>query len=1086
MSIGPGKPLTLKRIQQLADELRTAYEELVGGETVAAPAQIRAVVAEWSSDVLPAIDARIIRCHELVKRGLRDEAVGHALEEPDLFEAVKLLDLERFGRATYTSWMKAGQAAGLVGPVSPQLDKMADIEAARDQLVDLRPLLERWRRLNFQRAPLQSRIALLRELGKHDAAPQKHVWQTMLGDHESHRLMEIKAEIARLREQMSRERDADLERVEREAQQFLEELERDWDTLKPPPKLSDQARRLALEVKQRRVDATLDRLVPQLEEAYAGLATDRATAKETLRRLLKTWKAALADRGVVDPADPRLARVGPIIGYAELLGEHEALIAEVGHRVAERPVTLRSRIAWSDELSRMMDRIDDSATRLPTADVDPRRIGELSSRVADLADAVRREQGLRQFLSVAVVASLLVGIAFAAWSWYVLIQHLAEVKVALAECDDAVKRIERGEDVGDDLSNDWTTAVQRDTNVIAAIERVKDAKKKRTGTREMFAKQMETLSNTLTELQAAPRPDPLAPWPESFSRATTLLTGVRGPNIALTDADRAQLEQPGAMLRTKAKDYTAAADNAFEDRVRRIEADLATVAVMLADDPERAAAKLEETSAELTRLRSIAATAACPSAVEGYGSRKLVSDSVAEFVAADSKAANTLNGLRSRLELFAGLAARERQADRLLMEAKYAEYADFLRKIADDLGSGPVARDYNDVARNHATWQSLAEWRRFLESLVAPATLTAETAKALLEKLNSLSPEAKGLRDAKGAISWLKPALERVTESTPDKLEQLQSALTKILDGQHGEGVDGVVWTKDELPYPLYYCLLKDRPLAHQKKTIKYVSGRPDPQGNWPQKQLTFDPEIHDVTDSPQKLLALSCKKVMQSPPDGSAAVDRLAANVVMACAAGSPATGAGPNIDPCLQAILLRFLVKTACDGSPLLKKELAPLLTNVSAGTDARGKEIMLKGVDNEVFGAVLDPEKQDDGAWVRVNRERCAAFVKLAAREAEKAARFIDARELDVARRYKDLRHYQCVGRLRKLAEGGWAIGGGDPTARAGKQLFIAGGLRDDHRMLPCVECDAKGGIPPGSEVNGRAGEPVFIEIKSGKKG
>ena len=39
------------RTQKLVDELASAYQDLLGGDSIAAPAQIRAIVAEWSSDV---------------------------------------------------------------------------------------------------------------------------------------------------------------------------------------------------------------------------------------------------------------------------------------------------------------------------------------------------------------------------------------------------------------------------------------------------------------------------------------------------------------------------------------------------------------------------------------------------------------------------------------------------------------------------------------------------------------------------------------------------------------------------------------------------------------------------------------------------------------------------------------------------------------------------------------------------------------------------------------------------------------------------------------------------------------------------
>lgn len=1077
----------LKRIQSLADELRAAYEELVAGETIAAPAHIREAVAEWNNEVLPAIDARIIRCHELVRRGLRDEALGHAVESPDLFEAVKLLDLERFGRDTYASWMKASRAAGLNPPSPPQLDKMADLETARDRLTDLRPLLQQWRRMNFERSPLQSRIAMLRDIMRSDTDAESHVWRAMLDTHESHRLMEIKAQLARLREQVKQDVDGNSGQIDNDAHRLVSELEGDWATLKPPDELLDRGRRLIVKARQRRIDVTLTGLMPQLEAADAALATDREKAKDRLQLLLDAWKQAVAERGGIDPADPRLARVGHILAYAELIREHQGLMTEVSLLAAERPATLRPRIAWADELGRMMDRLDDVATRLPALDVDPRRIGEFSRRVADIADEVGRERAFRRILSGVAAAVLLISIAAAAWSVYAINVHRAAVREAVAECDAVMKRIATGEQVAPGLGAAWSAPVRREPQVIAALERVNAAEQKRAGGREAFEKQIADIRTAIAEIQVAPRPDPLAPWPEAFRIAANSLAAVRESGLAIRDEDRAKLEQPAATLRSRAQDFTAAADDAFEDRVRRLEADLAAIALVLPDDPIRAQAKLDDAAAELAKLRAIAATAACPSAAEGYGGRTLVSRSVAEMVAADSQVANVLNGLRARREVVAGLAARELQADRLLMDGEYAAYADAIRKIADDLGSGQIARDYAAAASNHASWQATADWGRLTDSIAPPAMIDAETAKELLDKLRSLGPEVASLHDAKEVTSWLKPTLERIAASSAADLKELQDAFIKILESQHGEMIDGVVWERDILPYPRYYCLLEDRPQPHENTSLKYVIGRPDAQKIWPKTKntLKFDPAIHEVADSPQKHLAIACKEVVLAPAK-SAAVDRLAASVVRACASQLRAAPKSPQIDPCLQAILVRFLVAKACEASPAMKAAMPKSLQFLDAGNEASGRQIMIKGIDNVAFTAALDPERQNEGQAIETYRKKCAAFLTTVAAEAQDASRQIEARELDITRRFEAMRTYRCVGRLRALSAGGWSISGGDPAIRAGKKLYVSGGPQNEFRMVPCVECDAEGCIPAGTQVNGRAGVPVFIEIQSGKKG
>ena len=1075
----------LAKIERLTEDLRAAYEALVGGETVAAPAELRAIIGEWATDVLPAIDARIAHCHALVRRGLCAEAVGLALEEPNLFEAVKLLDLDRFGRANHAAWLDAGQAAGLAGPAPPQLDKMADIEAARGRLDELRPLLERWRRLNFQRAPLRSRIELLRKIAEQDADDQSMVWHTMLRDHEAYRLMEIKATLDRVRERLNREREAaNDDVVEREVCECDEELRSQWSTLQPPDHLVERVTRLAVEVRQRRADAVLDRLLPQLEAAHGELARDRAAAKASLTRLADAWNGALAERGVIDPDDPRLGRVAAIVGYVTLFQEHESLAAEVGHRVAERPATLRARIAWADELGRMMDRIDDSATRLPPDDVEPRRIKDLSERVADIAEDVQREEWQRRALVVTTAAVVLVAVSTLAWGAFALRRHRTGVAIAVAACDEAVQSLSAGEDAYEPDEADWPDSVRRDPTVTASLDRVRAAVEKQAERRRAFAEVVSELGTALADLHSAPRPDPLSPWPDAFARATRLLADVRERQLAIMDEDRAKLEAPAAALRIKAKDFTAAADDAFEDRVHRIEADLKAVEVLLIDDAQRAQTRIDEAGTELDRLRGLASPAACPSAVEGYGGRRLVSDSVAALVAPDSKAAIAINGLRSRRETLSGIAARERQADVLLMDGKYAEYGDAIRRIADDLGTGTIARDYGDVARDHAQWQAITAWGRFVESLDELAEIPAAQAKELLDQLKGFGSEVTRMETFNTTKAWLEPALERAVESTPEKHAALKAACLPILEGVYGEQLDGMVWEKGVSTYPRYYCRLKERPLPDQKKPFAYVTGLPDAQRTWPENKGTFrfDADIHVVADSPQKRLAMMCKKVIEQERASATAVDRLAVDVALAGSGPVKPAPGEPPLDPCLQTMLLRFLLIRACDASPFLKDKLVRSHADMNAGPGPDGQVLMLKGVDNGVFGAVLDPEKQDSDAWVRANRAKCEAFVGRVAREAGEAERALEAREQDIARRLHGLVRYRCVGRLRKRAEGGWSITGGDPAIRAGQTVFVTGGVLRKYEMISRVECDGQGEIPAGRNVNARAGDPVFVAITS----
>lgn len=183
---------------------------------------------------------------------------------------------------------------------------------------------------------------------------------------------------------------------------------------------------------------------------------------------------------------------------------------------------------------------------------------------------------------------------------------------------------------------------------------------------------------------------------------------------------------------------------------------------------------------------------------------------------------------------------------------------------------------------------------------------------------------------------------------------------------------------------------------------------------------------------------------------------------------------------------MLLRFLLEQACKECPALAECFTSTLAIINSGNTPNGTPIIIKGVDNEAFVAALDPEKQNADAWVQVQRGKCADFVKSVANEADATDRTLADRTNDITSKWRELRQYRCVGRLRKLPGGSWTISGGTASDRAGRQLLIAGGVRDGFVLLPCVTCDDKGAIPAGTDVKANAGEPLYIEIRKDRKG
>lgn len=841
---------SLEEIRQLADEMRSAYERLLGGDTIAAVEELRVIVHEWNNDCVLEINQRIMQCHQLLKRGLRDEAIGYATDTPSLFDVVRLLDLERFGRSSYDAWMEAGKVAGIEQPAPLHLTEMDDLDAAQDWLEIHRTALAHWRRLNLERAPLIDRIKFLRKIAQNDT--EFDVWKEMLHQHESHLLMDIKATVVRLADTLKQEPNLKDEQTTQRLQGLMSDLQGDWDTLTPPQQVFDQIQQLLLIIKQRQVDDEIDRLVTDLERTFGELDHDRSQAKYTLVQLLQAWQNALTERGVIETTDPRLDRVGAILAYAELVQKHESLLAEVENQTRERPTTLRARISWSEELDQMMDQVDHSATQLPPEDVNIPRIRDLSKRVASIADAVRQEERARRVLTVGGVAAVLLAIASVAWGVFSVKQFQDRRDAALASCDKLLTSIRTGQDTGQDtgetLGSAWPDTVRNDPAVIEALSQIESARQQWASDRTLFSQNLDALTSALKTLEAEARPDPLAEWPKSFTVATHLLSTIRKQKSSSLDAFAKKLVTPESILRRTSKAYDSAASVAFEDAVYRIQATVSATKVMVADDVRSARSKAEDAFKEITYLRALTDTPACPSASEGYGSRRLIPENIAKLVEPNSDVLTSINTLRSRCDIVAGLAQKEDQADRLLMDGKYAEYGNALRALSREIGSGPNARDYLAVASKHPQWQAFSEWQQFHEQLGDPKSLSATKAEALLARFEKLSPEVMQLQGFSPVpvSNWLKKSLEHFTENTKENTDGVENNFVRILTSRYGEEIDGAILEKkgdddgQALQYPRYYCLLKDRPIPEQSKNIRYVTGLPDQNKIWPTSTLIF------------------------------------------------------------------------------------------------------------------------------------------------------------------------------------------------------------------------------------------------------
>ena len=114
-----------------------------------------------------------------------------------------------------------------------KLNFFKQLLAAERESHELKPLLDRWRRLNIARAPLTSRIEVLRKLRKYD--PNCSAWAEMLREFEGYRLAEVESLVVQFQENSVED-----EQAYQVAESLRKELSSQWVCVSPSDDLHQQ------------------------------------------------------------------------------------------------------------------------------------------------------------------------------------------------------------------------------------------------------------------------------------------------------------------------------------------------------------------------------------------------------------------------------------------------------------------------------------------------------------------------------------------------------------------------------------------------------------------------------------------------------------------------------------------------------------------------------------------------------------------------------------------------------------------------------------------------------------------------------
>ncbi|MCR9199742.1 MAG: hypothetical protein NXI04_13940 [Planctomycetaceae bacterium] len=214
---------------------------------------------------------RLRECDALLAEGHRSEAIQLAEQEPNLLEVVSILDFPEL-----PEWNDFVAELGLTVTPELQIDIATDINSAYSEDEPLERLLRKFRVLSLARAPLRSRIDLLRQIAKRD--PGTAYWKDDLRSYEEVRIRQIADES---RAAVS---SRDVSRI----RTISEELHKKPWSVKPDRRVMEKIDTAMAEIKKLDATRQLQKLTAQLKDAT------EADDAELARDLEERWQQLAA------------------------------------------------------------------------------------------------------------------------------------------------------------------------------------------------------------------------------------------------------------------------------------------------------------------------------------------------------------------------------------------------------------------------------------------------------------------------------------------------------------------------------------------------------------------------------------------------------------------------------------------------------------------------------------------------------------------------------------------------------------------------------------------------------------------------
>jgi hypothetical protein len=256
----------MTNLAQITENIRT----LISAGDLERNTRLENFARELLEESRPILE-RIRRCEEYLQKGLRSEALHLAKAEPDLLDAINLLDFQ-----DRDLWDQAISLYGLPVAGRPSQESAAALNQAYADEEPLKPLLKKHRLLALSRAPYLDRMNVIREMLRID--PSNFAFQEDLSTFEQWRIESIRNEISEAKKNYDAEKILEL----------LGEIDETPWVNSPPQNIVNEIRIIGATAKRETLFHKANAMLPQI--LYARKSKDESRCRQMLVEMEKIAK----------------------------------------------------------------------------------------------------------------------------------------------------------------------------------------------------------------------------------------------------------------------------------------------------------------------------------------------------------------------------------------------------------------------------------------------------------------------------------------------------------------------------------------------------------------------------------------------------------------------------------------------------------------------------------------------------------------------------------------------------------------------------------------------------------------------------